>query len=174
MSEQPSNEQKVDRNAVGAGIALLVVGLGLGLARLDLIDLEGAARFWPVLVMGAGIWRMVTATKPRKRRHGAVVTLIGVWLLISSLGLLGLGYHNSWPVPMILLGLLGVVWPKDAEDRAGSLVLFAVGSWLLSVTLHLWGLEWQTSWPLLLVVIGVSIALGGLLKALPALTGRRS
>lgn len=174
MDEHPSTEHKVDRNALGVGIALLVIGVALSLARLDLIDLEGAARFWPLLLMAAGAWQLVTGAKRRKRRRGAIVVLIGAWLLVSSLGLFGLGFHNSWPVLMILLGLLGLVWPKDAEDRAGSLVLFAVGSWLLSVTLHLWGLEWRTAWPLLLVVVGISIALGGLLKAVPAFLGRRS
>jgi hypothetical protein len=93
---------------------------------------------------------------------------------MSTVGLFGLGFHNSWPVLMMLFGVLGVIWPKDAEDRAGSLVLLAVGSWLLAVTQHLWGLEWRTSWPLLLVVVGFSIALGGVLKALPVFMGRRS
>jgi hypothetical protein len=75
---------------------------------------------------------------------------------------------------MLLFGLRGIVWPKDAEDRAGGLVLFAVGFWLLCVTQHLWGLEWRTAWPLLLVIVGIAIALGGLIKAFPLLTGRRS
>jgi len=100
--------------------------------------------------------------------------MVGIWLLVNSLQLFGLFWHNSWPVLMILVGLLRIAWPGDNEDRAGGLVVLSVGIWCLLVVTHTFGLEWRTAWPLLLVLVGLSMVVRALLQALPALLGGRS
>ena len=167
-------ETRIDRSALGFGVALVVAGVVLTLVKLDLIHVEGLSRLWPLFVVGTGVAQMVSATKPKKRRAGLWIAMVGVWLLVNSLQLFGLFWHNSWPVLMILVGLLRVAWPGDNEDRAGGLVVLSVGIWCLLVVTHTFGLEWRTAWPLLLVLVGLSMVVRALLQALPALLGGRS
>ena len=167
-------DTRIDRSVLGFGLALVVAGLILTLVKLDLIHLAGLSRLWPLVVVGAGVAHMVSATKPKKRRAGLWIALVGVWLLVNSFQLFGLFWHNSWPVLMILLGLLRIFWPGDNEDRAGGLVVLSVGTWMLLVVTHTFGLEWRTAWPLLLVLVGLSMVVRAVLQALPAFLGDRS
>jgi hypothetical protein len=101
------------------------------------------------------------------------VVLVGLWLLITTLGLFGFGWTNSWPLMILAAGLLDVVWPTPDDDRFDGFVWVAVGGWLLLTVRHLFGLSWRDSWPLLLVFVGVAIVLKALLQAIPALAGGR-
>jgi len=165
---------RIDRSVLGFGVALVLAGLILTLVQLDLIELEGFGRLWPLFVVGAGAWQLINAKKARKRRAGLWIALVGIWLLVNSLQLFGLFWHNSWPVLMILLALLRIGWPDENEDRWGGLVLLSVGSWLLLIVTHSFGLEWRTAWPLLLVLVGLSMVVRAVLQALPTLLGGRS
>ena len=170
----PKPEPRIDRSVLAFGVALVVAGLVLTLVKLDLIHLEGLSRLWPLFVVGYGVSHMVGAEKPKKRRAGLWIAMVGVWLLVNSLQLFGLFWHNSWPLLMILLALLRIFWPGDNEDRAGGLLLLSVGTWMLLVVTHSFGLEWRTAWPLLLVLVGLSMVVRAVLQALPTLMGGRS
>ncbi len=167
-------ETRIDTSLLGWGVALVLAGLALTLVQLDLIHVEGVARFWPLLVIGGGIWQLATARKPKKRRDGVWIVLVGLWLLVNTLELFGLFWHNSWPVLMILIALLRIAWPDADEDRGGGFVLLAVGTLLLLTVTHTFGLDWRTAWPLLLVMVGISYVIKALLRALPAFVGGRS
>ena len=165
---------RIDRSVLGFGVAFVLAGLTLTLVQLDLIELEGIARLWPLFVIGAGGWQLAAAKKPRKRRAGLWIAMVGLWLLVNSLQLFDLFWHNSWPLLMILLALLRIAWPDGNEDRAGGLVLLSVGIWMLLVVTHTFGLEWRTAWPLLLVLVGLSMVVRAVLQVLPTLLGGRS
>jgi hypothetical protein len=167
-------ESRIDRSALGWGIALVLAGFALTLVQLDLIQIEGVGRFWPLLVIGGGILQLSTASRPKKRRGGAFVALVGIWLLVNTLGLFGLFWHDSWPVLMILIALLRIAWPRGEEDRGGGFVLLAVGTWLLLTVTGSFGLDWHTSWPILLVFVGIAFVVKALVRALPDLVGGRS
>lgn len=174
METNDSRHTPVDRSVLGLGLALVVAGVVLTLAQLDLVDVRGISAFWPLFVVGAGVWQLATANKPKKRRAGLWIALVGVWLLVNTLQVFGLFWHNSWPVLMILLALLRIAWPHGDEDRGGGIVLLSVGTWLLLTVTHTFGLEWRTAWPLLLVLVGLSFVVKALLQALPAFVGGRS
>jgi len=167
-------EPRMDMSALGAGILLILAGVALTLAKLDLLRLEGIGTLWPLVVVAAGIWQLVTAQKPGRRRKGAMIVVVGVWLLVNVLGLFGLFWHNSWPVLMILMGLLQLVWPDEKEGRLGGLTLMAVGGWMLLTVTHTFGLDWENAWPGLMVIAGLALILKTLVKAIPALLGGRS
>jgi len=170
----PQPEPRIDRSVLAFGVVLVAAGVLLTLIKLDLIHLEGLSRLWPLIVVGVGISHMVSATKPKKRRAGLWIALVGVWLLVNSFQLFGLFWHNSWPVLMIFLALLRIFWPGDDEDRLGGLMLLSVGTWMLLVVTHAFGLEWRTAWPLLLVLVGLSMVVRAVLQALPTFLGGRS
>ena len=124
-----------------------------------------------LFAVAVGVWRLITARQPGHRRDGAWIALVGLWLLVNTLELFGLFWHNSWPLMMILVGLLHIVWPKDKDERVGGVVLLAVGSWLLLTVTHTFGLDWRTAWPMLMVIAGVACVVKALMRALPALMG---
>jgi len=56
-----------------AGIALIVLGALLLLDRLDLLDFEYVARFWPVLLIAAGAYLLAgrfLGAGAKERGHG--------------------------------------------------------------------------------------------------------
>jgi hypothetical protein len=166
--------KRVDTPVLGWGVALIVVGSVFTLAQLDVVVLAGVASLWPLLVIGGGLWQLATARRPKKRRFGLFLAFVGVYLLINTLGLFGLYWHDSWPMLLILMALLRIVWPTDDEDRGGGVVLLGIGIWLFLTANHAFGLEWATAWPLLLVLCGVSLIIKALMQALPGLLGGRS
>jgi len=174
MEPNDSRATPIDRSVLGLGLALVVAGVVLTLAQLDLVDVRGIGAWWPLFVIGAGLWQLATAKKPKRRRGGLWIAMVGVWLLVNTVQLFGLFWHNSWPVLMILIALLRIAWPQGDEDRGGGLVLLSVGVWMLLIVTHSFGLEWQTAWPLLLVLVGLSMVVRAVLQALPALLGGRS
>jgi hypothetical protein len=167
-------EPRMDTSALGTGIFLIVAGIALTLAKLDLLRLEGLGALWPLVVVAAGLWVLATGAKPKKRRRGAVMIVVGAWLLVNTLELFDLSWYNSWPALMILLGLLQLVWPDEKEGRLGGLTLMAVGGWMLLTVTHTFGLDWSNAWPGLMVIAGLSLILKSLVKAMPALLGGRS
>ena len=170
---EPEREKRIDTAVMGWGAALILAGLVITLVNLDLVDVEGVASFWPLFVVGAGLFVLTTAPTLEKRRTGLWIALVGGWLLLNTLRVFGLFWHDSWPLMIILVGLFNFVWPAKGEKRSGHLVTASVGLWLL-LTFTIGWLDWRTSWPLLLVFVGLSLILGGLERALPVLWKGRS
>jgi hypothetical protein len=166
--------RRVDFAILGWGAALILVGLVLTLVKLDLVEVEGLGRLWPLLVIAGGLWQLATGSDLEHRRNGLWVALVGGWLLVNTLRLFGLFWHDSWPLLMIQLSLLQILWPGSKGDRGSGLLTLAVGSWLLLVVTGSFGLEWRTAWPLLLVFVGLSLVFRSVLRALPAFLGDRS
>lgn len=102
------------RGALIGGIVLIVLGALFLLDNLSLIP-GGITDWWPILVVGAGLWLLAQAI--RRRRSGGLVggTLLvglGGYLLANNLGLVGEGLFL--PVLLIALGaglLLRVLLP---------------------------------------------------------------
>jgi hypothetical protein len=174
MNESANEPAKtLDTGVLFWGAALIVGGLVITLVNLDLVDVEGVASFWPLLVVAVGLGRLATAGTTEKRRTGLWITLVGGWLLLNTLRLGGLFWHDSWPLMMLLVAAFNMAWPGEGERRSSQLLLLAVGGWLaLTVTFGV--LEWRSSWPLLLILIGLSFVTGAVAQALPALRRGRS
>ena len=88
---------------------LLVAGLGvlLVLNNLDVYELGGLERYWPLLLVAFGIHRVLDPSG-RGRGLGAVVLVAGIWLQLSKLDLLS--FHLAdlklyWPLILVAIGL---------------------------------------------------------------------
>jgi 4-amino-4-deoxy-L-arabinose transferase-like glycosyltransferase len=102
------------RGALIGGVVLIILGALFLLENLNLIP-GGVTDWWPVLVVGAGLWLLAQAV--RRRTSGGLVggiLLIGLggYWLASNLGWVGEGLFL--PVLLIALGtglLLRVLLP---------------------------------------------------------------
>ena len=98
------------------GIILMLAG---GLALLDnvgMIEVGSIWKFWPLLVIGLGVSKIVQAESPRQRRKGVWLTFVGLWLFVSVFQVYGLTFHTSWPLLIVGWGV-GMIW-KAAEQEA--------------------------------------------------------
>jgi hypothetical protein len=156
----------IDRSRLWTGAVLLAVGLLLTLHRLDIAPWGVAWRWWPLLLVAAGILRWLQGVD--SRREGAWLCFVGFWLLLNSAGLFGpleLRYATSWPLLVMFAGAVTLALPKAGEDRLEGLTPLAVGLWLQANLLGLFGLELRTSWPVLLILLGLAMLTRGLRQA---------
>jgi hypothetical protein len=166
-------DRQVDRQPLFWGVLLVVVGVLFTLFELQLVAWWHFGQWWPLVVVAAGVGRIAASAEAKGRRGGVWVVIVGVWLLITTLGVLDFGWTDSWPLLIVAGGLIDVLWPTPEDDRYDGFVWLAVGCWLLLTVRHFFGLTWRDSWPLLLVFVGAAIVLKALLQAIPALAGGR-
>lgn len=100
------------------GLALVALGALLLLAELGVADLGAlAGKLWPLVLVAVGVRRLFD---PDRRGGGIWLTAAGLWLLVPSFGLFGLGFRESWPL-LLVFGGLGMViaallGPREAGD----------------------------------------------------------
>ena len=152
------------RRRLAAGVlpGLLIAGLGvlLVLNNLDVYQLGGLERYWPLLLVAFGIHRVLDPSR-RGRGLGVIVLVAGIWLQLSKLDLLS--FHLAdlklyWPLILVAIGLYQLTGPRRHGWGAsfGLVALFAGISWQLAnfgiVRPDVWRL-----WPLLLIVLGIGM-----------------
>jgi hypothetical protein len=94
---------------IGVGVFLLLAGVALMLGKFDFFYTESPWHFWPVIILAAGIGKLIDAEFSWEYRKAIWTLFIGGWLLVSELHLFGLSYHNSWPILLIGVGI-GMMW----------------------------------------------------------------
>ncbi len=98
------------------GVAVILLGFLFLLDNLGLIDARFALHFWPVILIVAGILKIVQSRTTSGYVGGALV-LFGLLLTLRRLGLIYLGWNTVWPLLVICLGL-SVVFKALAGRRA--------------------------------------------------------
>jgi hypothetical protein len=91
------------------GATLVLAGVALFLANLDLLELRGVWRYWPLVLIGVGVNKLVRLGDKKNTDEGVWLCMIGAWLLISNLKLFGLGFGKSWPLLILAIGI-SIVW----------------------------------------------------------------
>jgi predicted membrane protein len=87
------------------GIAAILLGLIFLFDNMDLIDGRMYIRFWPVILVAAGVLRLA---QPRQGGGGRVFSIalvvIGCVLLLNNLHFTDLGFRELWPLILVLIG----------------------------------------------------------------------
>ncbi len=137
---------------------LIVLGLGLSMALQHLLDFRiyNLSGLWPLIVIAIGAARLLGAEDRRQRGSALVLTFVGVWLLINTLGLFGLDWGESWPLLLILIGCAKLIAPDDGR-RSSGVLLILIGAWASVNVFELWGLYWENSWSIALIIVGLFI-----------------
>jgi predicted membrane protein len=95
------------------GVILTLLGLGLLLDHMGIISIDRLWRFWPLLMVLAGVINL----RARERRFwGLLLILVGAFLQCRELGLPYFGWVQFWPLVFICAGLL-LMW-NALEGRA--------------------------------------------------------
>lgn len=87
------------------GVAVIALGVLFLLDQLGQIDASAVLRWaWPSAILGYGLMRLTGTLCRQHMVSGGIMTLVGGWMLLRTLGVLPYGLHEFWPVIIIALG----------------------------------------------------------------------
>jgi predicted membrane protein len=93
------------RGGMITGAILVLIGLAFLLDNLGLISIESLWRFWPLLLIAAGIGNFLS----RHRAWGLLLLFAGVILQLNELGITHFGWAAFWPMMLIGFGFF-IIW----------------------------------------------------------------
>jgi len=107
-------------NIPGIVPALAVIGIGVLflLNNLNIVYVHDWWRYWPVILIAAGMAKMVDAEHSGGRLSGGILLCVGALFLADTLGFLRLSWHDFWPLILIGAGLV-MLWSRLAPPPAG-------------------------------------------------------
>ena len=100
--------------------AVIVIGIGVLflLNNLNIVFLHDVWRYWPGLLIAAGIAKLVDSPESSGRVTGGVLVGIGGLFLAHTLGFLTLTWESFWPLVLIGAGVL-MLWTRLAPPQSG-------------------------------------------------------
>lgn len=107
--EIPSHRWHSQRWFVGG--LVVAIGVLLLLMNIGLIERFSIWRFWPLILIAAGISRFLT----NKRADGFWLLALGVWFQVSLLHLWDLGFGDTWPAILIAFGIY-LIWHSAEKE----------------------------------------------------------
>ena len=92
-------------------VGILIIGIGalLLLGNLHILEIGNIWRFWPALLLVAGINMLIRSRLGPGSEGGVVLTLVGAAFLLRNMGLLDWRIRQLWPLLLILLGIMLVL-----------------------------------------------------------------
>jgi hypothetical protein len=90
---------------MAVGVVFMTVGLLALLTQVGLVDLGGLGRWWPLLLIGVGLVKVIQPPDDRQRGLGIVLLALGGFYEVVNV----LAWRTAWPVLMILAGAF-LVW----------------------------------------------------------------
>jgi hypothetical protein len=87
-----------------AGVILVLLGLIYALDSFGILYAGDMIRFWPLILVGIGLTRILQARWPEQRMGGFVLFGIGAVLLLWTLHVVWFRPRQVWPVVLLLVG----------------------------------------------------------------------
>jgi predicted membrane protein len=102
--------------------AMLLIGLGAFflLNNLNIVRFREILQYWPVVLIAAGVVKLVDSEYSSGRVGGAILLSVGGLLLSRNLGIIQFSVRDLWPVILIAAGLLMLVnrvWENPPRER---------------------------------------------------------
>jgi hypothetical protein len=85
------------------GLIVIILGVLFTLHNLNLLDVSIYLRYWPVLLLAYGVYRLLEPGDPPHLFSGVIFTVIGGILFLNALRF-HLSFRRYWPVLLILIG----------------------------------------------------------------------
>jgi hypothetical protein len=110
------------KGRLAVGVVFMTVGLLAALAQAGILEFEGFGRWWPLLLIGVGVVKVLQPIENGQRGSGIVFLVLGGVFEVVNV----LAWRNAWPLLMVLGGAL-VFWrgivpsPRDSAGRCRGL-----------------------------------------------------
>jgi len=107
------------RHSGGSGIVIgaiiVLVGLGLLLDNMGIVQFHDLWRYWPVFLIVYGVSRILSCQALSSLVWGGAVALIGAFLLLDKLDIVQFNFDYVWPLLIIAFGLVMLVKALDRK-----------------------------------------------------------
>ena len=97
------------------GAIIVLVGLGLLLDNMGIVQFRDVWRYWPVLLIVYGVSRILSCQAVASLVWGGAVALIGALLLLDNLDIIQFNFDLVWPLVIIAFGLAMLVRALDRK-----------------------------------------------------------
>lgn len=105
------NRNRPPRNGpsqVVLGVIVIALGFLFLLDNLGWVDIRYTLHFWPIILIGFGIVKIMQNRSPSAYLAGGALILLGALLTLKRMGWIYLSWEALWPLALIGLGLLVV------------------------------------------------------------------
>ncbi len=99
-----------------SGVVFVTIGMAFLLGNMGFIDVNRVVRFWPVILIALGVFRLVESRDDYGESTAIFWIVIGGLFLLGSLGILRVAFRDLWPVLLIGAGAL-MLWRSAVGKR---------------------------------------------------------
>jgi predicted membrane protein len=99
-----------------SGMVFLAIGVVFLLGNMGLLNVGSVLRFWPVILIAVGIFKLVESGENYAHSSGIFWIVIGGLFLTGTLGILRVSFRDLWPVVLIGFGAW-MLWRSVHFDR---------------------------------------------------------
>jgi len=96
------------------GLLIMAAGVVLLLHQQGVIEIGPIGRWWPLVFVVLGLWKVTGPDGERDAPGGAMFLVFGAWFLACNHRWMGLTFGNSWPLVFVAMGVKIIVkalWP---------------------------------------------------------------
>jgi predicted membrane protein len=102
-----------------SGMIFVIIGVVFLLGNMGLVDVDRIVRFWPVILIALGAFRLVEAGDEYGESSGIFWIVIGGFFLLGTMGILRVAFRELWPVLLIGFGAL-MLWRSTLAKKENS------------------------------------------------------
>jgi len=97
------------RRHLFSGLVFVAIGAVFLLGNMGILDVDRILRFWPVILIAAGMFKILESGNDYAESSGIFWVVIGGLFLLGNLGILRVAFRDLWPVVLIGIGAL-LLW----------------------------------------------------------------
>ena len=99
------------------GTILVFLGLLFFLDNFGWVEAGDVFRWWPLLLVGIGLTKLLAPSRPEDHAGGAVLLLVGSLFLLRALHIPWLRFRLVWPVFLVVAGALLIYRAMRRRDE---------------------------------------------------------
>jgi len=88
-----------------AGLIIVALGVLFTLDNLNIMESDQILRWWPLVLVGVGAYKLSGLSGYPDRVGGLVVSLVGLVLLANTLDLVHFSLWRMWPLGLVAFGI---------------------------------------------------------------------
>ncbi len=115
------NDRRRNGGRLVLGLFLMLLGALLLADQLGLLQVGRVWNYWPLLLIGLGVAKIVRPDEAEGRWGGVWLLMVGLYCGASAWHWYGLGWHNSWPLMVIAAGTMvvarAIAGPRTARPK---------------------------------------------------------
>jgi predicted membrane protein len=120
MARWEGRRHRSGAGGIVIGGLIVAVGLMILLDNMGIVRFHDVWRYWPVLLIVFGVFRILESHAPAGYIWGGVLTLAGALLLLDNLDIVVFDFNLIWPLLIIAFGLSMLLRSMDRKRYLAS------------------------------------------------------